>query len=422
LLVGLLVVLTISLALSSAGQRWSGDLPLYRDYSAVLLGGTLTHTDFLDWYPAIALGPMVLPHLLNVGQPVSLPVYALVFALLTASSAAATSVLAGRIGKILDEGLSTRAAVICAAFVLLLAPVVVFRYDIVPALFAGAGLLAVLAGWPILAGLAIGISAGLKIYAVVIAAVVVIWTWAGRDWRALGRFVVGGAAAATVALVPYLVLTPSNPLGPIAFNTGRPLQLESIGGGIVSLLRLGEPLAITFDYGSFNLTGAVADSVARLLPPAQLVAILALLGCAAYRFIRDVRAGASRAASLVTASLAITLGLILTSKVLSPQYLVWLLPFLPVLAARSRRVLWLAVTTLALTLLIFPVAYGALLAQQPLMVVILNIRNLLLVAMFGLVVSDLVRGEVREPLQASGPRGRFSAAPTQLSPKSTVGP
>jgi hypothetical protein len=80
------------------------------------------------------------------------------------------------------------------------------------------------------------------------------------------------------------------------------------------------------------------------------------------------------------------------------------------------------VTTLALTLLIFPVAYGALLAQQPLMVVILNIRNLLLVAMFGLVVSDLVRGEVREPLQASGARGRFSAAPTQLSPKRTVGP
>jgi hypothetical protein len=116
------------------------------------------------------------------------------------------------------------------------------------------------------------------------------------------------------------------------------------------------------------------------------------------------------------------LALILTSKVLSPQYLVWLLPFLPVVAARSRFMLWFSVVGLALTLVIFPVAYGALIAQHPVAVLLLNARNLLLVALFTALLWKLARGEARSGFQASGVRGGFSAAPTQLSPKSTVGP
>jgi hypothetical protein len=422
LLIGLLVALTIALALSSAGQRWSGDLPLYRDYSAVLLAGHLTDTDFLDWYPAIALVPMVLPHLIDLGHPVSLAAYALVFAVVMAVAAAGVSVIAAKLAVATDDRHGLRSFVVTAAFVLLLTSVVVFRYDIVPALFAGAGLLAVVAGWPLLAGFAIGASVGLKIYAIVLAAVIAIWMWAGRDWRGLGRFIGGGLIAAVVALAPYAFLTPSNPLGPIAFNTGRPLQIESVGGGLVSLVNLGQPLAVTFDYGSFNLVGSSADLVGRLLSPVQLAAVSLTLLCVAYRFVADARVGTRRHSSLVVASLAAVLALILTSKVLSPQYLVWLLPFLPVVAARSRFMLWFSVVGLALTLVIFPVAYGALIAQHPVAVLLLNARNLLLVALFTALLWKLARGEARSGFQASGVRGGFSAAPTQLSPKSTVGP
>jgi hypothetical protein len=421
LLAALLVALTVSLALSSAGQRWSGDLQLYHDYSAVFLDGHLTETDFLDWYPAIALLPMVIPHLIDFGGPTSLPIYAVVFAVLMAMTAAGTSVIAGKLAELGDDALGLRAFVISGTFVLLLTSVVVFRYDVVPALFAGAGILAVLIGSPLLAGFAIGVSAGLKIYAVVIAAVIVVWIWAGRDWQALGRFVVGGAIAGAVALGPYLVLTPSNPLGPVAFNTGRPLQVESVGGAVVSLINLGQPLAVSFNYGSFNLDGSLPTLLARLLSPIQLAAVSLTLLCAAYRFILDARRGVRHPGVLVAASMAAVLALILTSKVLSPQYLVWLLPFLPVVAVRSRPLLAVSIAALGLTLVIFPVAYDALLAQHPLMVVVLNARNLLLVILFGSVLWGLIRGAGRTVSQSWGGGDRFHDAARELSPKKTVG-
>ena len=77
----------------------------------------------------------------------------------------------------------------------------------------------------------------------------------------------------------------------------------------------------------------------------------------------------------------------LLGKVLSPQYLLWILPFVATLDGREGR--WARPLLLAagvLTTLVYFWAGVGLMNFHPLAIAILNARNLLLVAIFALMV------------------------------------
>ena len=68
-------------------------------------------------------------------------------------------------------------------------------------------------------------------------------------------------------------------------------------------------------------------------------------------------------------------------QVLSPQYLVWLLPFGPLLcAARRGASPWIFLGALALTQVIYPATYSALQDLRPWACGLVLLRNALLVA------------------------------------------
>jgi len=73
--------------------------------------------------------------------------------------------------------------------------------------------------------------------------------------------------------------------------------------------------------------------------------------------------------------MAVLLVVILTNKVLSPQYLVWLIPLA---ALRPMREAVLLALVGGLTLAIFLLNWPQLLALDAGMIVLLNVRNLLL--------------------------------------------
>ena len=79
-------------------------------------------------------------------------------------------------------------------------------------------------------------------------------------------------------------------------------------------------------------------------------------------------------ATLVAATL---LAVVTTNKVLSPQYLIWLLPFVPLLS-RWPRVLMIAAA--ALTAVEFPFLYDGLRGLDAGPVLLVNLRNGLLIA------------------------------------------
>jgi hypothetical protein len=85
------------------------------------------------------------------------------------------------------------------------------------------------------------------------------------------------------------------------------------------------------------------------------------------------------------AVLALLLAMMAFGKVLSPQYVIWMLPPLALVAVRDRAVAVLGAVVLLLTQLEFPGLYGDLLREETEALVVVIVRNVALLVMFGVV-------------------------------------
>jgi hypothetical protein len=142
-------------------------------------------------------------------------------------------------------------------------------------------------------------------------------------------------------------------------------------------LIFGFSVQITRDFGSVNVHTPGAAQALNLQALVVLAALAGTLGLFYLRLSDEVRrSGAPSITALVEASAAVLLALILTNKVLSPQYILWFLPFAALL---SRPQAYLVILAAVLTMIIFPLNYERLIALEPALIVVLNLRNALLV-------------------------------------------
>ena len=86
--------------------------------------------------------------------------------------------------------------------------------------------------------------------------------------------------------------------------------------------------------------------------------------------------------------------LLATAKVYSIQYVVWIVPLVALLEGRK---FWLAAATVALTIPIHPLLYEGLVNQEPLPILVLNLRNALLLALLAWMLRDVARPAGLEP-------------------------
>ncbi len=177
---------------------------------------------------------------------------------------------------------------------------------------------------------------------------------------------------------------------------GRPLQIESLGAGVLLALHhaFGMELEWASGSGSQNLTGTTAAAVAVLQGIGQ-VAALALVWIAFARGPASPERILRYAAASVVAFVAL-------SKVLSPQFLVWLVLLVPLVGGPRRRAA-LGVTALAcaLTALWFPARYWDLVREfDPLASWLVLARGLTLVALLALLT---VTATEREPARSRSP-------------------
>ncbi|MGH3445409.1 MAG: hypothetical protein ACRDPB_08540, partial [Nocardioidaceae bacterium] len=212
---------------------------------------------------------------------------------------------------------------------------------------------------------------------------------------------------------------------PLDYATDRGLQIESVAATPAVLGWWHDPGTWSIGYApskAFEITGPgvpwllVATTVASLV---YVVAVLAAWLVAWRR--RDRLGGRQGARVLVWLSLAAISGLVVTGRVLSPQYLLWLLPAaaagLVVLRDRSL-VGWavLLLVTTGLTHLEFPTFYAGLTqraaGQLGPAVLALLLRNLCLVALtlwawraaFAQLSAERVhQGQLVEPAEAPVP-------------------
>jgi len=266
----------------------------------------------------------------------------------------------------------------------LLGPLTYARFDVVPTAFAVCGLL-----WgrrPVLAGAALAIGGWVKVWPVLLLGAL-------RDRRAVPGALLG-AAVASIAVV--LALAATGQLGAatafLAFQQARGLQVESVAATPFMVARafgIGPPPV--YQYGAMEVVTAGRD-VAVAVCTAGEALVLVLFAAAALRaWRRPPPAAGSQPAGPPTAgpasadrALALVLGLMVTSRVLSPQYLLWALGLAATAVAmgsrRQRTTAVLLLVAAAASHLVYPVLYGGVLSGRPLPTGVLVARNLLLIA------------------------------------------
>jgi hypothetical protein len=213
-----------------------------------------------------------------------------------------------------------------------------------------------------------------KLWPAVVAAVAFCWLL-GRGERA--RALRCGAVFVVVVLaigIPFATLG-GFPSKMVDFHLHRPVQIESTAATVLEITGgshvTGDPIRHDA-FKSNGLDGGAADLVAALSTIALVVSGLLILRLVARRPSRD---------ALVLAALAITLAFVAFSKVLSPQYVCWLLPLAAIAAGRGYRLAPALVALAALTTqLWFPTRYFDVVYQHAWAVVAVGVRNALLLA------------------------------------------
>jgi uncharacterized membrane protein len=389
-----LAVLAAGWALTLWVAPWSdervNDLFVYRTFAAPVLDGELPYRHVAFEYPPLAAPAIALPGLVGTGQDD----FRWAFALWTLVAAAAVVLLCGALAR--TTGGDPRRAMLAAALMpLFLGAMVRTHFDLFPVALLLGGLLLLCRERP-RAGLAVlGLGAMTKAFPLVAVPVALVWlvargrraeAWQGALACAAVIVVVAGAAVAA---------SPEGAADAVRYHLDRPVQVESSPALVLLGLDAagaGEARSVT-SYRSDGLLHPASDAVTSLFAAAFL-AFLALL-CVA------VGAGGRE---LVIASLAACIAFALFGKVLSPQFLIWLVP-LAALAFAWRLHALAAPAALAalLTQIEFPAHYFDVVAREPLAVGLVAVRNLALVAVIVLSVRVLLLRRHEELLDGRRP-------------------
>jgi len=384
-----------------------GDVELYMQYAQALLAGNTPYTDVQVEYPPLAMVPMLVPYLVaSLFGPVTLDQYKWAFAGWEALLVLCLGIVLVRTARL---GAAPRTSAVGPGWgIVARLPILVvgaalaitWRFDLFPALLLAIAVWATLANRPTLAGVALGLGVLAKLYPIAAAPALALAWFALRDDGRLIRFGVATLATIALGIVPFLLVAGKDTLTFLAYQTLRGLQIESVGGGLVILVGLlrGSPIPTSAPYKAIEVMGSGARTWLAVLPLVTIVAFSILAWFGWQRARAEVRAdGAVAPATVVRIAAAAVLVLLVTNKVFSIQYVVWLIPFAVLL---SRRQFWLAAAIVAMTIPIHPLLYDRLIAQEALPVVILNVRNALVVALMVWLFADLAR-----PLETTeGPR------------------
>jgi Glycosyltransferase family 87 len=357
---------------------------IYQGWAQVLATGTFPLDDMTWQYPPLAALVMLLPRWLPWSY------FTGFLALVLTCDALATWLLL----RARRRGGSGAGVWLWVLAVPLLGPTVLCRFDLVVTVVAVAGLLAA-ARRPALGGALAGVGAMLKVWPVL----TVLGAPRGRRTRdALAAVVVSALALGFVFAV-----TMNGAFSFLGFQEGRGVEVESLGALPFEAARpLGWHGRAAMNYGSVEMLGSGVALVGTLM-----VALSA--GAFGWLLLWRARARRWTAATPPDAALTALLLFVVTSRVISPQYLVWLVGLAAVCltsASTSQRpVAWLVLAACPFTFLEFPLLFADVMAFRPLGSVALVVRNLLLLAAALLSCRRLWRETV------SPERARVSAAP-----------
>jgi hypothetical protein len=289
------------------------DTPLYQRYGKQLVDGEVPYRDIKLEYPPASLPFFAVPAIGDPSPETFEDRFEWMMLVCGAAMVALMAVALTSLGA--TSARLTAALGFAGVSPLLVGPVILTRFDLWPA--------ALTVG-------AIGFVA--KLYPALLLPLSVAYVWKRRGRRealvCLGVF----AAVALACFLPFFVLSPGGVWHGVFEQGSRPLQIESLGAAVLLALHhlfgLGETMVSS--HGSQNLGGSLANAIAALQSVLQLGAVVAT-------WIWYARGEPGRERFVRAAAIAVV-AYIALGKVLSPQYLIWLIPLVPLVW--GRRGLW----------------------------------------------------------------------------------
>lgn len=388
------LLLTVFKVISVAGPDVTSDVSvIYRGWYEVLRQGTFPLDDVTWQYPPAAALAVLSPGLLPFLD------YTHAFFVLCCLTDLAVLALLVRYGR--KPGRSPRGAWLWTAAVPLLGPTVYARYDVMVTALAVAALL-VAARHPRAFGVLTALGALVKVWP----ALLLTGSFRRRPWASAAVTASGLAALFAVSMPGAFAF--------LTFQRDRGTEVESLGALVFHVARhFGWEGQVLLNYGSIEFLGPWVGVVST----AALVLTGAAFGWLVLWRLRVVR---TDELTLPEAAFTAVLLFTVTSRVISPQYLVWLTGLAAVcLTHRASRMtapaLMVAVASLV-TVLEFPLGFIHVVTSDWYGVTLMVVRNGLLVAASLAAARSLWRSTVSPVPLAATPAATDRADESPVSP------
>lgn len=359
------------------GDKVITDTPVYYDYASRIARDLVPYADFSSEYPPVAMLLFSLPRLLS-GNSYNNFVFWFELEMLVFSCGiiALLAALSGR----LFGGVRRMVLVLAlyTLFILSMGSIVQARFDIAVAFLLLATVSAFIADRRLLAWMLVGLGLMTKIIPILLAPLFLIVHLRRKQTRELWLGPLLALLAAVIVALPFLVISPSGLAGAFLYHAERPLQIESSWASPLLILSsiTDFHVAIVNSYGSHNVISSASEAVAFLSGPVTAI-LLFLVYWAYWRRGFDGNGGWSKLALLQYTAIVITV-FILCGKVFSPQFLIWLLPLIPLLTSWEQpwpgAIFW---AVLLLTQIEFPFSYWKLFSLEPGIIYEVALRNLM---------------------------------------------
>lgn len=389
------------------------DVPVYIAYGEAITGGDVPYQDFSVEYPPGALVPFVVPALVTSGDGAYDRVFRSTMALALGMLSALVVVALAALRAPLERVWLALGALWLG--VLLLGPFAFTRFDLYAATLTVAATAAVLHRRRTLGPVLLGLAIATKIYPAVLLPLLASRAARQGGRREAVRALTAAVGTAVLVYLPFLAVAPGGVAHSIWRQLGRPLQIESLGASVLLALHhaLGMPLGWASGSGSQNLTGAVASVASGVTTVAGVAALLLVW----IRFHRGDAASEERFARYAAGAIV---AFVAFGKVLSPQFLVWLLAAVVLVQGRRGIVaIALLTTACALTRAWFPRSYWELVKEfDATSSWLVLARDLVLVAVFAALVLRIRATATERAASSATWRGRSPDRTPRALPRS----
>jgi Glycosyltransferase family 87 len=365
-----------------AVQRWLErgalmDVGGYQDYADFVRAGHIPYSHPLNVplaYPPLALVPWLIASYMRWSYPTSFNI------LMGFLGAGCIVLIAAALRKVEAGTARTWAALLLfGVSPLVLGSLFGTRYDLWPTLLALGSLVALVYDRPVLSGALLGLGFAAKLWPGVLLPLVIVHLWRRRGGGSAAEAAASFVVVAAACFAPFAILEPHGLWLSLAGQFDRPLQVESLGAAVLMALEhLGMATHTTItSHGAQALTGRGARLAAGLSTSAEMFAVIGIAVAYARRRTPSTEA-------LLMAAAATVAALVAFDKVLSPQYLIWIVPFVALASGRAGIAAGIfLLLALGLTQTWFPWNYWALAQyhESPWSWYLLG-RDLALVALF----------------------------------------